>query len=98
MEPAIDALYLAGGLASYQRIVDSESYTYPFGNFVPNLLRHTDLPDLASAMAPRKIVLAGAVDAGGRKLPVADVRGEYGKAPNAEVRADALWNVDAILG
>ena len=98
MEPAIDALYLAGGLASYQRIVESESYTYPFGNFVPNLLRHTDLPDLATAMAPRRLVLAGTVDAGGRKLPAADVRSEYAKAANAEIRADALWNVDAILG
>ena len=27
----ITTLYLAGGLASFQRIVDSESYSHPFG-------------------------------------------------------------------
>ncbi len=98
MEPAIDRLYLAGGLASYQRIVDSEVYRYPLGNFVPNLLRHTDLPDLARVMAPRRVVLAGAVDAAGNKLPATEVWGEFGGAANVDVRPDALWNVDAILG
>jgi dienelactone hydrolase len=97
MEPSIDRLYLAGGLASYQRIVDSESYAYPFGNFVPNLLLHTDLPDLVKSIAPRKTVLAGAVDAAGARLPIADVRAEYSDAPNLEVRQDPLWTVAAIL-
>ena len=63
MEPAIQKLYLAGGLASYQRLVDSEQYKYPFGSFVPNLLLHTDLPEMAAAMAPRGVVVAGAVGA-----------------------------------
>jgi hypothetical protein len=98
LEPSIDSLYLAGGLASYQRIVDSESYSYPLGNFVPNLLRHTDLPDLTAKLAPRKVVLAGAVDAAGARLPVADVRTEYRNAPNLEIRPDPLWTVEAILG
>jgi dienelactone hydrolase len=98
LEPAIDALYLAGGLASYQRIVDSESYTYPFGNFVPKLLRHTDLPDLAKAISPRRIVLAGAVDAAGRKVPVADLRGEYAGAEHVDLRPESLWTAEAILG
>jgi dienelactone hydrolase len=98
LEPSIDTLYLAGGLASYQRIVDSETYSQPFGNFAPSLLLHTDLPDLASAMAPRRLVLAGAVDANGGKLTVADVRAEYRSAANVEVRPEALFTVEAILG
>ena len=61
------------------------------------MLRHTDLPSLAAAMAPRRIVLAGAVDAAGRKLPEAEVRGEYGTA-NVEVRPDPLWTAEVILG
>jgi dienelactone hydrolase len=56
IEPAISTLYLSGGLASYQSIVDNEQYNYPFGNFVPDLLLHTDLPEMAAAMAPRRIV------------------------------------------
>ncbi len=98
MDPAIDSLYLAGGLASYQRIADSESYTYPFGNFVPKLLRHTDLPELAKTVSPRRIVLAGPVDAAGHQLPVADVRGEYANAANVDIRAESLWTAEAILG
>ncbi len=97
LDPSINALYLAGGLSSYQRIVDSESYKYPMGNFVPNLLRQTDLPDLARGMAPRRVVLAGAVDAMGAALPVDEVRSEYGNSSNVDVRPEAIWNVDAIL-
>src|SRR5262249_39247947 len=98
LEPAITQLYLAGGLASYQRIVDSEQYTYPLGNFVPNILRHTDLPDMMAAIAPRRVVLAGPVDAAGRRLPAADARAEYAKAANVDLRPDSAWNVEAILG
>ena len=98
LEPSIDTLYLAGGLVSYQRIVDSETYSYPFGNFVPDLLLHADLPDLASAIAPRRMVLAGAVDAAGVRLAAAEVQAEYRNAANVEVRSEGLFTVEAILG
>lgn len=95
MEPSIQKLYLAGGLASYQRLVDSEQYKYPFGSFVPNLLLHTDLPEMAAAMAPRGIVVAGAVGATGANLPVNEV--EYRSASNVEIRPNPDWTADAIL-
>jgi dienelactone hydrolase len=97
IEPAIGTLYLAGGLASYQRIVESEQYTYPLGNFVPNLLLHTDLPELASSMAPRRIVLAGAVDAAGGRLSAEAVRTEYGNAGHIDVRPAPTWTMEAML-
>jgi len=97
MEPAIGGLYLSGGLSSYQRIADSETYQYPLGNFVPNLLLQTDLPDLAAAIAPRRIVIAGAVDAAGAKLPESEVRAEYRSAANVVVQSDASWTAKAIL-
>src|SRR5262249_4764319 len=98
IEPSISALYLAGGLASYRRIVESESYTYPFGNFVPNLLLHTDLPEMAAGMAPRRTILAGAVAANGGRLPADGVRAEYGSAQHIEVRVEPAWTAEAILG
>jgi dienelactone hydrolase len=98
LEPAITRLYLVGGLASYQRLVDSEQYNYPLGDFVPDLLLHTDLPDMAAAIGPRKLVLAGAVGATGAKLPDAEVRKEYQAAANVEVRSNAAWTAEAILG
>jgi dienelactone hydrolase len=97
LEPSIETLYLAGGLVSYQRIVDSEAYTHPLGNFVPNILRHTDLPDLARSIAPRRVILAGAVDAAGVKLPAGVVRESYGNPANVEVRESAAFTAAAIL-
>ena len=97
LEPEIDGLYLAGGLVSFQSIADTEDYNHPFGNFVPNLLLHTDLPELAASMAPRRVVLAGAVDGAGRKVAPEDVSKQYAGAAHVEVLPDALWDPATIL-
>jgi hypothetical protein len=68
LSPAIAALYLSGGLVSFRSIVDTESYGHPFGNFVPRLLNHTDLPEL----------VAGA----GQRVDAAEVRRIYAGAAN----------------
>ena len=97
LEPEIHGLYLAGGLVSFQSIVDTEDYEHPFGNFVPNLLAHTDLPELAASMAPRRVILAGAVDGAGRRMAAEDVRKLYPDAAHVEVLPDALWEPESIL-
>ena len=97
IEPAIDGLYLAGGLVSFQSIVDTEDYDQPFGNFVPNLLLHTDLPELAASLAPRRVVLAGAVNGAGHRLAPDEVRKYYSGAVHVEVLPDALWDSSGIL-
>jgi dienelactone hydrolase len=97
LEPAVDALYLAEGLVSFQNLVETEDYDHPFGNFVPNLLLHTDLPELARAMAPRRVTLAGAADGAGRKLAPEAVRQEYGAAANVTLLPDARWDPESIL-
>jgi hypothetical protein len=98
LEPEIDRLYLAGGLVSFQSIVDTEDYDHPFGNFVPNLLLHTDLPELAASLAPRRVVIAGAVDGAGKTMSQEDVRKQYAGASHVDVLPDALWNPASILG
>jgi dienelactone hydrolase len=98
LEPEIDRLYLAGGLVSFQSIVETEDYDHPFGNFVPNLLLHTDLPELAASLAPRRVVIAGAVDGAGKTMAQEDVRKQYAGASHVEVLPDALWNPASILG
>lgn len=97
LEPAIDGLYLAGGLVSFESIVETENYDHPFGNFVPNLLLHTDLPEIARSMAPRRVVLAGAVDGAAKTMAVEEVRKRYAGAANVEILADAQWNPESIL-
>jgi hypothetical protein len=97
LDRSVDVLYLAGGLSSFRSIAETENYACPFGNFVPHWLEHTDLPDLARSMAPTRLVLAGAVDAAGRKRALEEVRQEYGNAPNVRVLPDPRWSPEGIL-
>jgi dienelactone hydrolase len=97
LEPAIGGLYLAGGLVSFADIVATEDYKQPFGNFVPNLLVHTDLPDLAASMAPRRVVLGGVVNGAGQRIAPEEARKAYGQAPHVQVLADGPWDAPGIL-
>jgi len=100
LDPAIQELYLAGGLTSYQDIVDTESYSHPFANFVPGILNHTDLPELAASLAPRRVHLAGPVDSKGMDAPVEKVRTIYASAiaaGNLTLTDKSEWNVETLL-
>ena len=88
--------YLAGGLVSFRSIVETEIYRRPFANFVPNLLRHTDLPEIAARIAPRRVTLAGTVNAAGDMLAAAAVKNAYGSAGNVIARDQANWDVASL--
>ena len=45
--------YTARGLRSYASLLESEDYTEPFANFVPDILAQTDLPDVRAALGAR---------------------------------------------
>ncbi len=98
LEPAIGSLYLAEGLISFRSIVETELYKYPLGNFVPNLLAHTDLPELTNSLAPRRVTLAGTVDASGDRMAIEAVRAEFPSASHIRVLAEPGWNPSDILG
>ena len=97
LEPAIDSLYLADGLISFRSIVETEVYKYPFGNFVPNLLAHTDLPELTASLAPRRVTLAGAIDGAGNRMSVDAVRAAVSSASNIRVLPEPAWTPSDIL-
>jgi cephalosporin-C deacetylase-like acetyl esterase len=59
----IHSVAATGALVSYSAIADSELYTHRFGAFGPGFLRDFDLPDLASLIAPRPLLLQNSVDA-----------------------------------
>jgi len=92
LDPAISSLYLASGLVSFQNVVETENHEHPFANFVPNLLRHTDLPEVAASLAPRRVILAGAVDARNKKMEAEAVRRIYQGARNVQVADEARWD------
>jgi dienelactone hydrolase len=96
LDQRIDGLYLSGGLTSFRDVVDTEIYSHPFGNFVPGLLNHTDLPEVAASIAPRRIVLAGAVNANGGTANVAAVRQLYVGA-HLTIEPDAKWTVEKLV-
>jgi hypothetical protein len=94
LDPGIAGLYLAEGLTSFQSVVDTEDYHVSFANFVPNLLRHTDLPEVAASIAPRTIVLAGAVNASGGAAELLEVQRLY---PSARVLQEARGDVQTLM-
>jgi dienelactone hydrolase len=97
LDPLIGSLYLAGGLVSFRNVVDTEDYSTPFANFVPELLLSTDLPQVAASLAPRRLTLAGTVDAADGRMDVAEVRALY-PGPHITVAPAAAWNEAALLG
>ncbi len=89
------SLYLAGGLVSFQSVLKTENCEQPLSNFTWNLYHSTDLPLLAEQSAPRRIHLAGALDASNNRLNVEEVRRVY-TGPNVTISADASWDVSAL--
>jgi hypothetical protein len=92
----IESLYLAGGLVSFEDIVGTEDYKHPFANFVPNLLNHTDLPDIAAGLAPRRVVIAGPVNAQGTTLESAAAAQAYAAA-SITVEPKADWSAARLI-
>ena len=96
LDPKIAEVYLSGTLLSYRHIVDTEEFTTPLAEFVPRLLRHTDLPDVVRSIAPRRVVLAGSVDAKGAAIPFAEVERIYAGAGNVAIRPRAAWTAESL--
>ncbi len=95
LEARIAHLYLAGGLVSFRNLVETENYTHPFGNFLFGVLRELDLPELATMIAPRQVRLAGTVNAAGRRLEEAEVRGVWGQE-NVRIEREASWDARGL--
>jgi hypothetical protein len=96
--PEISVSYLSSGLVSFRSLVELEEYSHTLANFIPSFLQHADLPDVAASAAPRKLILAGAVDATDKPVAATAVRSFYSKASNIEVREKAVWDLEALVG
>ena len=75
--------------------METENYDHSFANFVPGMLRHTDLPDVVQSLAPRLVTLAGSMDARGSTMASAAVRRVY-SGEHVTVRDKGDWSIDAL--
>ena len=89
LEPRIAKVYLHRHLGSWRSIVESEEYSVPLANFVPGVLRKTDLPQIARSIEPRTVIVAGAVDAKGQMVPAS-------QSPYANYRERAVWDLASL--
>ena len=79
----IGAVASTGALVSYSAIAESNLYSHRFGAFGPGFLTTFDLPDVASLIAPRPLLIHNAVDALHRVLDPEAVKQAYRVAASA---------------
>ena len=95
LDRRIERIYLAGHLQSWRALVETEDYSHPFANFLPGILRYTDLPQIAATLAPRPLTLAGVVDGANRSVITDKVRAVY-SADNITIRDSAAWDAESL--
>jgi len=96
LAPQVDALYLADHLIAWRSLVETENYRHPFANFVPDILRSTDLPQIAASVAPRKITISRTLDGAGQPVPAPEARRAYAGS-HIDLREETAWDTDALL-
>ena len=100
LDPRIGGLYLSGGLVSFENLVATRNYDHPFGNFVPDWLNHTDLPEIARSLAPRPVSITGAVDGAGKLISVSQAKAAHTKGdlpPHIQILPREPWDAATIL-
>jgi dienelactone hydrolase len=53
LDPKIERVYLADGVDSYASLLAADEYQEPFANFIPGILKSTDLPRIAKQLGAR---------------------------------------------
>ena len=92
--PAVDSLYLAGGLVSYKNLLETEEYREPLSIFEWDIFSKTDLPQLAEKAA-RPIYLATMTDARGNTMDEDAVRQIY-QSNNIRFSTQPPWDQTAF--
>jgi cephalosporin-C deacetylase-like acetyl esterase len=75
-------------LVDFRALVENRYYAQPSSLFVPGILRRFDLPQVATAAAPRQILLINTVDGMQRRLAPQTVRMRYNDAANVKAIVD----------
>ncbi len=57
LDKRIGSLYFTNPLPSWRSLAWSEDYSHPLANFVPNVLKSTDIPQIEGSLTPRTITV-----------------------------------------
>lgn len=86
LDPRIVSVICQGGLLSYRTLVDgNDRYLHGANILTPGLLRHFDLPQVASLVQGR-LTLVDPVDAMKRRVAMQEARGKYSGRIRVETR------------
>jgi hypothetical protein len=89
LEPRIKAVTLEESLISWSDVVTTPITSNQLTNVVPGALKVYDLPDLATALAPRPLTIRRAVDATGKAVTQEAMEQTYAAARRVYERAGA---------
>ena len=53
LDPTIQRLTITGPVPSFRAIAAAEEYQQPMADWIPNILKFSDLPEAAQALGPR---------------------------------------------
>jgi hypothetical protein len=73
----VKSLALDGMLVSYEAVVNERLHQGIVEQVIPSALKYFDLPDLISAVAPRRVAIFNGVNPLGQELPVRRLREQY---------------------
>jgi dienelactone hydrolase len=99
-EPKVSAVFARGGLAGYETVLRSPFCYIPYDVVVPGILTVADVADLAGALAPRPVCLAGLVDGQNRAVAAKDLEALLRPARSAYrgAKAEKALRVEAKAG
>ena len=89
LDSRIKSVVAERGLGSYRSLAQVDRYTHTAGIFVRGVLQEFDLPQVASAIAPRPLTVAAPVDAMKRPLAQSAAEECYRATAEAYRRAGA---------
>ncbi|MGJ5813309.1 alpha/beta hydrolase family protein [Paludibaculum fermentans] len=87
LDPAISATTCHGPLLSYVALTRTDRHLVPASYLVRGLLQHTDLPEIAALIAPRRLTITAPVDAMLQTVPLNEASAEYRPTRDAYRRA-----------
>lgn len=87
LDPAISATTCHSPLLAYAALTRMDRYYVPASYLVRGLLTHTDLPEIAALVAPRRLTLTAPVDAMLQPVPMNEAIAEYRPTRDAYRRA-----------